>query len=263
MTNQKQFYRMQQLAISLGCFVIHVIFINFIFNHSVVVDKVKPIAVSGSQHGSRPIQIHWQHQSSRTFVQQPQAVFDAKTIHVKSSQKTHSFVKQDIRATTIKPNPKTVSHMAKSKPTSQVAHQVENTQMAVDDNKAIVEEKREATRAPSVHQATQAEVQLTAEKTVQAVATVPSEIQAMSRRVNYPNRARALGVEGHVKVQFDITESGAVKNIQILEEAPKGIFVNGLIQDMSRWRYRVTHAVENQVVHIVFRLDGRVVVENQ
>ncbi|MBF7688758.1 TonB family protein [Acinetobacter rathckeae] len=262
MNTQKQFYRMQQLAICLGCFVIHVIFISFIFNHSVLVDKVKPVAASVSQHASRSIHIHWQHQRSHTFVQQPQAVFDAKPIHVKSSQKTHSLVKQDIRATTIQPNPKTISHMAKSKPISQVAHQVENTQTAVDDHKAITEEKREMTGPPSVHQAIQTEVQLT-EKTVQAVATIPSEIQAMSRRVNYPNRARALGVEGRVKVQFDVTESGAVKNIQIIEETPKGLFVNGLIQDMSRWRYRVTHAVENQVVHIVFRLDGRVVVENQ
>ncbi|MEH2919542.1 TonB family protein [Samsonia erythrinae] len=86
--------------------------------------------------------------------------------------------------------------------------------------------------------------------------------KALHRRVNYPSRAKALGVEGKVRVKFDITGSGTVTNVQILSETPDGVFGDDVMKDMARWRYRTEAPVENQVVSIIFKLNGRVQVND-
>ncbi|WP_113627228.1 TonB family protein [Pectobacterium peruviense] len=86
--------------------------------------------------------------------------------------------------------------------------------------------------------------------------------KALHRRVNYPSRAKALGVEGNVRVKFDITGSGTVANVQILSETPDGVFGDDVMKDMARWRYRTEVPVENQVVSIVFKLNGHIQVDD-
>ncbi|MBA0168807.1 MULTISPECIES: TonB family protein [Pectobacterium] len=86
--------------------------------------------------------------------------------------------------------------------------------------------------------------------------------KALHRRVNYPARAKALGVEGKVRVKFDITGSGTVTNVQILSETPDGVFGDDVVKDMARWRYRTEAPVENQVVSIVFKLNGHIQVDD-
>lgn len=92
--------------------------------------------------------------------------------------------------------------------------------------------------------------------------TVEMELKALNRRLNYPTRARSMGIEGRVRVQFDISSSGTLFNIRILSENPTGVFTDAVIKDMARWRYQTTREVKNQVVNIVFKLDGRVVLDN-
>lgn len=92
--------------------------------------------------------------------------------------------------------------------------------------------------------------------------TKTSDFKALNRRLNYPNRARSLGVEGRIRVQFDITSSGTISNIQVLSETPAGVFTDSVLKDMARWRYQTTGEVKNQIVSIVFKLDGRVVLDN-
>ncbi|WP_323639109.1 TonB family protein [Pectobacterium polonicum] len=87
--------------------------------------------------------------------------------------------------------------------------------------------------------------------------------KALHRRVNYPSRAKALGVEGKVRVKFDITGSGTVTNVQILSETPDGVFGDDVVKDMARWRYRTEVPVENQVVSIVFKLNGHIQVDDK
>nr|7ZC8_A Chain A, Protein TonB [Pectobacterium carotovorum]7ZC8_B Chain B, Protein TonB [Pectobacterium carotovorum] len=87
--------------------------------------------------------------------------------------------------------------------------------------------------------------------------------RALHRRVNYPSRAKALGVEGKVRVKFDITGSGTVTNVQVLSETPDGVFGDDVVKDMARWRYRTEAPVENQVVSIVFKLNGHIRVDDQ
>jgi len=87
-------------------------------------------------------------------------------------------------------------------------------------------------------------------------------VKALHRRVNYPQRAKSLGVEGRVRIQFDITSSGTVTNVRVLSETPRGVFASAIDKDIARWRYQTQGEVKDQVVSIVFKLDGKVALEN-
>ncbi|KAA9002531.1 TonB family protein [Affinibrenneria salicis] len=88
------------------------------------------------------------------------------------------------------------------------------------------------------------------------------KLTALNRRVNYPTRARSLGVEGRVRVRFDVTGSGTVTNIRILTEDPVGVFAASVMKDMARWRYQAQTMMADQTVSIVFKLDGHIRLEN-
>ncbi|WP_035340033.1 MULTISPECIES: TonB family protein [Dickeya] len=83
-------------------------------------------------------------------------------------------------------------------------------------------------------------------------------VKALQRRVNYPTRARAMGVEGRVRLQFDITDSGTVTAIRVLSEDPAGMFSHDVIKDMARWRYQSGTAAANQTVSVIFQLNGHI-----
>lgn len=83
-------------------------------------------------------------------------------------------------------------------------------------------------------------------------------VKALQRRVNYPTRARAMGVEGRVRLQFDITDSGTVTAIRVLSEDPAGMFSHDVIKDMARWRYQSGTAATNQTVSVIFQLNGHI-----
>lgn len=92
--------------------------------------------------------------------------------------------------------------------------------------------------------------------------TTSTRFRILHRRVNYPTRARSLGVEGQVRVKYDVTASGTVTNIQILAENPPDVFSSDLRRDISRWRYDTTGEIKNQVVTVVFKIDGRIQLVN-
>ncbi|MDZ4030654.1 TonB family protein [Kluyvera ascorbata] len=85
-----------------------------------------------------------------------------------------------------------------------------------------------------------------------------SVTQILHRRVNYPTRARSMGIEGRVQVKFDITPAGTITHIRILSENPPDVFSADLRRDIARWRYRVTGAINDQTVTIIFKLDGHI-----
>lgn len=89
-----------------------------------------------------------------------------------------------------------------------------------------------------------------------------TKFRILHRRVNYPTRARSMGVEGQVRVKYDVTASGTVTNIQILAENPPDVFSSDLRRDISRWRYDTTGELKNQVVTVIFKIDGRIQVVN-
>ncbi|UMB77668.1 TonB family protein [Dickeya fangzhongdai] len=87
-------------------------------------------------------------------------------------------------------------------------------------------------------------------------------LKALQRRVNYPVRARSMGVEGQVRLRFDVTASGTVTNIRVLSENPDGMFSSDVIKDMARWRYQADSPVADQTVSVIFRLNGHIELQN-
>lgn len=97
---------------------------------------------------------------------------------------------------------------------------------------------------------------------VGAGSSATQNVKALHRRVNYPQRAKAMGVEGRVRVKFNITASGTITDVRILSETPTGVFAAAIAKDMSRWRYQTQAEVNDQTVTIVFKLNGQVALEN-
>ncbi|MGM3224040.1 TonB family protein [Dickeya zeae] len=87
-------------------------------------------------------------------------------------------------------------------------------------------------------------------------------LKALQRRVSYPVRARSMGVEGQVRLRFDVTSSGTVTNIRVLSENPDGMFSSDVIKDMARWRYQAGSPAIDQTVSVIFRLSGHIELQN-
>jgi protein TonB len=76
----------------------------------------------------------------------------------------------------------------------------------------------------------------------------------------YPGRAVAKGLEGHVTVRFDVSASGAVSNVVVLESSHT-VFEAAAMQAAYRFRYkpRVVDGVPQETRNLrnrfVFRMD--------
>ena len=59
-------------------------------------------------------------------------------------------------------------------------------------------------------------------------------------RINpqYPRKARMLGIEGWVTLQFAITPIGSVTDIKVLNSHPKDLFEQAAVQAVSKWKYQ-------------------------
>ena len=54
----------------------------------------------------------------------------------------------------------------------------------------------------------------------------------------YPAKAALKGVEGWVKLMFDVDTRGRVKNIRIVSAEPKRVFEQAARAALTKWRYR-------------------------
>jgi protein TonB len=53
----------------------------------------------------------------------------------------------------------------------------------------------------------------------------------------YPARAEIRGIEGWVRVQFTITETGSVKDAHVVAADPARVFDDAALSAIARWRY--------------------------
>ena len=72
--------------------------------------------------------------------------------------------------------------------------------------------------------------------TEDAVDEVPRPVQRAA--APYPPRARAKGIEGFVSVSMLIDQSGGVKDLQILEAQPPGVFDDVALAALRGWRFQ-------------------------
>jgi len=54
----------------------------------------------------------------------------------------------------------------------------------------------------------------------------------------YPYKAAQRGIEGWVRVEFDVTATGSVENVEVIESDPPGVFDKAAIRAVSRWRFK-------------------------
>ena len=74
---------------------------------------------------------------------------------------------------------------------------------------------------------------------------------------DYPMKARQRGIEGWVVVKFTITPAGTIKDAQVVQASPAGIFDESAIRAVSRWKYnpKIEGGVAVERPGIMVRLD--------
>ena len=93
-------------------------------------------------------------------------------------------------------------------------------------------------------------------------ASTPRPLQLVTTgSLAYPEAARAQGVEGEVRVQYDVDVTGTVVNARVVAADPPGTFEQAALDFVLSWRFRPVEAngrpvvVEDNVSEIAFRLD--------
>ena len=91
---------------------------------------------------------------------------------------------------------------------------------------------------------------------VELVETALSMAPLVRNIPQYPVRALARGVEGHVQVKFDVTAAGVVENVTVIESSD-ALFEDAAVEAVAQWRYLPRIAAGKRVasegVHTVIR----------
>lgn len=85
-------------------------------------------------------------------------------------------------------------------------------------------------------------------------ASIPRALRLQLPR--YPARARALRIEGRVRVQYDVASDGRVNNVKILFAQPENLFEREVKAAVRRWRFEPGEPGYGLTRAIVFRLNG-------
>lgn len=54
----------------------------------------------------------------------------------------------------------------------------------------------------------------------------------------YPIRAKRMGIEGWVSVQFLVNSEGSVEHVEVLSADPEGFFETSVINCVTKWRFK-------------------------
>jgi protein TonB len=77
----------------------------------------------------------------------------------------------------------------------------------------------------------------------------------------YPTAAFRDHVEGWVELSFTITETGAVRDIEVVDSEPRGVFESAASEALGAWRFKPRLANGQPVSHrstitLRFNVDG-------
>ncbi len=71
----------------------------------------------------------------------------------------------------------------------------------------------------------------------------------------YPMRAANRRIEGWVKVEFTITETGTVKDAKVVEAQPENIFNRAALQAIRKWKFKEKiidgQAIEQRAIQVL------------
>jgi protein TonB len=86
---------------------------------------------------------------------------------------------------------------------------------------------------------------------VAAVLAMPSDEMGRVTSTDpvYPAAALRDGVEGWVELSFTITETGTVRDIEVVDSTPRGVFESAAIEALGSWRYKPRIANGAPVAH--------------
>ena len=69
----------------------------------------------------------------------------------------------------------------------------------------------------------------------------------------YPFKARRQRLEGHVRLEFSVNESGKAENIVVVDAQPADIFEKSAISALEKWRFKVVDGIsENHRLYQAF-----------
>ena len=93
-------------------------------------------------------------------------------------------------------------------------------------------------------------------------ASAPQPLQLVATgSLTYPEAARSQGVEGVVRVRYDVDVTGTVVNARVVAAEPPDTFEQAALDFVLSWRFRPALkngkavVVEDNVSEIAFRLD--------
>jgi len=70
----------------------------------------------------------------------------------------------------------------------------------------------------------------------------------------YPTLAESAGIEGKVRLRFDVREDGGVTNVRVIESTPPLLFDSVALYAVSSWEYEPGQAAESQQITLRFDL---------
>ena len=79
----------------------------------------------------------------------------------------------------------------------------------------------------------------------------------------YPVKFARKGIEGYVKLEFDISEKGGVKNIRVIEPSPSIFFVQEAKNALSKWVYEPELENNKSIISKCHRVELGFVIKNR
>lgn len=73
----------------------------------------------------------------------------------------------------------------------------------------------------------------------------------------YPDRAIKEGIEGHVLLEFVVTETGAVRDAVVVDAKPNGVFEQAALKAVAKFKYkpRIVDGMPVETVGVRNRID--------